>query len=51
MEQHQLVKRTVHDEYPVLIEYTATEYSKTLKQVMLELHAWGVNHRKQILGK
>lgn len=51
MEEHQLLKRIVHDEYPVLIEYVATEYSRTLKQVMLELHAWGVNHRKQILGK
>jgi DNA-binding HxlR family transcriptional regulator len=34
-----------------LIEYVATEYSRTLKNVMLELHAWGVNHRKQLFGK
>lgn len=51
MEQHQLIRRTMHEDYPVLIEYSATEYSRTLKKVMLELHAWGVNHRKQILGK
>ena len=50
MEAHQLVERIVHEDYPVLIEYVATEYSRSLKKVMLELHAWGVNHRKKILG-
>jgi DNA-binding HxlR family transcriptional regulator len=51
LEEHQLIKRIVHDDYPVLIEYVATEYSYTLKKVMMELHDWGVNHRKKILGK
>ena len=51
MEEHQLIKRIVHADYPVLIEYIATDYSRTLKKVMMELHAWGVNHRKQILGQ
>lgn len=50
MEEHQLIKRIVHEEYPVSIEYIATDYSRSLKQVMLELHSWGVNHRKQLLG-
>ncbi len=49
MEEHQLIKRIVHDNYPVLIEYIATDYSRTLKKVMMELHAWGVNHRKQLI--
>ncbi|WP_156175869.1 winged helix-turn-helix transcriptional regulator [Hymenobacter terrenus] len=51
LETHQLVQRIVHDDYPVLIEYVATEYSHSLKKVMLELHAWGVNHHKQLFGK
>ena len=51
MEEHQLIKRIVHDGPPVLIEYVATAYSRTLKKVMMELHDWGVNHRKQILGQ
>lgn len=52
LEEHQLVQRIVHDdESPVLIEYVATEYSHTLRKVMLELHAWGVNHHKQLFGK
>lgn len=51
MEQHQLIRRVVHaDDQPVLIEYVATEYSRSLKKVMLELHEWGVTHRKKIMG-
>jgi DNA-binding HxlR family transcriptional regulator len=51
MEEHQLIKRIVHDDHPVLIEYIATDYSRSLKKVMMELHSWGINHRKQLLGK
>lgn len=51
LEEHQLVKRTVYDESPVLVEYTATDYVFTLQKVIEELHNWGVNHRKKILGK
>ena len=50
MEEHQLIERLVQEDYPVLIEYVATEYSRTLQKVMLELHDWGVNHRKRIIG-
>ena len=51
LEQHKLIKRTVYDEYPVTIEYTLTDYAKTLEPVMNELYRWGVNHRQLILGK
>lgn len=50
LEQHQLIERIVHEGQPGLIDYIATDYSRTLKKVMLELHAWGVNHRAKILG-
>jgi DNA-binding HxlR family transcriptional regulator len=51
LEQHKLIKRTVYDNQPVIIEYSATDYSKSLEKVMIELHKWGVNHRKKIIGK
>jgi DNA-binding HxlR family transcriptional regulator len=51
LEQHTLIKRSVYDDYPVAIEYTVTEYAKTLEKVMKELHSWGINHRKKIIGK
>ena len=51
MEEHKLIKRTVYDDYPVVIEYTVTEYSNSLEGVIAALRDWGVNHRKKILGK
>lgn len=51
LEEHQLIKRTVYDESPVLVEYTATDYVFTLQNVIEELHQWGANHRKKILGR
>ena len=50
LEEHQLIKRTVYDDYPVRVEYTATDYAYTLNKVMDELYNWGVNHRKKILS-
>ena len=51
LEEHLLLKRTVYDDFPVSIEYTVTEYSNTLKEVMMALHKWGTNHRKKIKSK
>ncbi|EDM34907.1 hypothetical protein PBAL39_00205 [Pedobacter sp. BAL39] len=48
LEQHQLIKRTVFDDYPVRIEYSVTPYAKSLKQIVNSLYKWGLNHRQQI---
>jgi len=50
MEENHLITRTVINGFPVRTEYTATEYSQTLKKVMAELRDWGINHRKKVLG-
>ncbi|MBG9377507.1 helix-turn-helix transcriptional regulator [Panacibacter sp. DH6] len=51
LEEHQLIKRTVYDATPALVEYTVTEYSKSLEVVLQALNTWGTNHRKKIMGK
>lgn len=51
LEEHLLIKRTVYDESPVLVEYTTTPYANSLEKVIKELRDWGVNHRKKIIGK
>ena len=50
MEEHKLITRTVLNGFPVRTQYTPTEYSKTLEQVVIALHSWGVNHRAKIFG-
>lgn len=51
LEMNDLVKRTVYDTMPVTVEYSLTDYGKTLKTLITELHTWGENHRKRILKK
>src|SRR5690606_1875475 len=51
LEENELIKRTVYDETPVLIEYIITPYAKTLQPVIQALSDWGKNHRKKIIGK
>lgn len=51
LEINQLVKRTVYDTMPVTVEYSLTDYGKTLQHVIGELYNWGAKHRKRIIGK
>src|SRR5688500_15879439 len=51
LEINQLVKRTVYDSVPVVVEYSMTSYGKTLETLIDELQNWGVQHRKRILKK
>ncbi|WP_310589323.1 helix-turn-helix domain-containing protein [Dyadobacter sp. CY327] len=44
-----LVKRTVYDSIPVVVEYTLTEYGHTLKPVIEVLRTWGLAHRNRII--
>jgi DNA-binding HxlR family transcriptional regulator len=51
LEMNQLVKRTVYDSVPVVVEYSMTAYGKTLEKLIEELQVWGNKHRKRIIGK
>lgn len=51
MEENQLITRTVLNGFPVRTQYTPTEHSKTLENVVVELYNWGVRHRKVIFGE
>ncbi len=51
LELNFLVKRHVYPTTPVSIVYEATAYSHSLKNVLVELNAWGENHRNMIKGK
>jgi DNA-binding HxlR family transcriptional regulator len=51
LEMNELVKRTVHDNIPVVIEYSLTDYGRSLDDVIEALHKWGTQHRKKIMSK
>ncbi|WP_134091089.1 helix-turn-helix domain-containing protein [Olivibacter sp. XZL3] len=48
LELNGFIKRIVYDTTPVQIEYQLTEYSHTLKDVVVALSKWGVMHRETI---
>jgi len=51
LEQNLLVKRTVYDSVPVVVEYSLTSYGVSLDNVITELYKWGSQHRKRIMSK
>jgi len=51
MEQNKLVSRRVCDTKPVTVEYSATAYSKSLKEVIDAMIRWGKTHKKKIREK
>lgn len=51
LEMNELVKRTVYDTLPVVVEYAMTPYGRTLEKVIDELQSWGSKHRRRIMDK
>jgi DNA-binding HxlR family transcriptional regulator len=48
LELNDFITRTVYPTTPVSIIYEATAHSKTLKNVLSELSAWGAQHREKV---
>lgn len=49
LELNGFVKRIVHSEQtPVVVEYISTDYSKTLKPVIMSLSEWGRTHKNNL---
>ena len=51
LEMNELVKRTVYDTIPVTVEYSLTDYGKSLDDVIAALRDWGKKHRKKLFKK
>ncbi len=48
LEMNGFVKRVVHTQTPVVVEYEITDYAETLEGVLLALSQWGAMHRDKI---
>lgn len=51
LEMNGLISRKVCDTKPVTVEYSLTEYSETLKDVIIALCKWGESHREKIINE
>lgn len=48
MSANQLIKRTVIDDTPVVIEYSPTDYCHSFGSIILEMIKWGKMHRQRL---
>ena len=51
LEVNQLITRTVYDTIPATVEYSLTEYGKSLDDVIAALRDWGKKHRAKLFMK
>jgi len=51
LEVNGIVTRTVYNTSPVTVEYELTESGNTLNTVLDAMIAWGLQHRKMVIGK
>jgi DNA-binding HxlR family transcriptional regulator len=51
LEMNNLVSRTVMNTKPITVEYSITEYGKTLSSLIDELANWGIEYRKSVYKK
>ncbi|MBP1904659.1 DNA-binding HxlR family transcriptional regulator [Paenibacillus turicensis] len=51
LEAEELISRKVYPEVPPKVEYSITEYGKTLNGILEAMHEWGVRHQERMSGK
>lgn len=51
LEMNHLISRTVMNTKPVTVEYSITEYGKTLSPLIDALANWGIEYRQSVHGK
>ncbi|REB05270.1 transcriptional regulator [Sporosarcina sp. BI001-red] len=52
LEVEDIIQRVVYPQVPPKVEYSMTEYGKTLSPILEAMHQWGTNHvvHKQAMG-
>jgi len=51
LEQHQLIKRVIIEDYPIAIAYYIEPYADALTSIIYAMKDWGLNQREKIFKK
>ncbi len=51
LEKNDIIERHVYPEVPPRVEYSISEYGKTLIPILAAMREWGENHRKRMQQK
>lgn len=50
LEENKIIHREVYPQIPPKVEYSITEYGKTLQPLLVEMYQWGIKH-SEIMNK
>lgn len=48
LEEQDLIKRVIYPQVPPKVEYSLTEYGRTIIPLLDSMHEWGANHLKHM---
>ncbi len=51
LENLKIITRTLFDSMPVTVEYSITPLGNSMKKLLDEILEWGVQYRKEVIGK
>lgn len=51
LENEDIILRKVYPQVPPKVEYSITEYGKTLEPILVAMHEWGLNHQMHNMQK
>ncbi len=51
LEEEDIVERKVYAQVPPKVEYSITEYGRSLEPILVNMHEWGLNHQKHKMQK
>jgi DNA-binding HxlR family transcriptional regulator len=51
LEANAILKRQIYDSFPITVEYSLTEYGRTLEKVVEALREWGLKHREKMISE
>lgn len=47
LESEEIVERVVYPQVPPKVEYSITEYGRSLENILTAMHEWGTNHNRR----
>lgn len=51
LEEHDIINRVVYSQIPPKVEYSLTEYGRTIRPLWIEMYDWGEKHLEHLAQK
>lgn len=51
LEQEDIIERKVYAQVPPKVEYSISEYGRSLEPILQSMHEWGLNHQQHKMQK